>query len=154
MGPAWRTIKKLPALIFLDLQIPVISGFEVVRNLTGKTPPIVTIVTASDQHAVQAFEAGAIDYLLRPVQDARLQKALERAGSLRQQLLEIANLAAKIAAAGGAGPRQLQDCGTDYLLLNTEEILPFRRSASWYGSSLLNSAPWPHKPGGVAKRAL
>ncbi|MEI9971380.1 MAG: response regulator [Ignavibacteriota bacterium] len=52
-------IEKLrPELVFLDLQMPVLSGFEVVRNLAGKNMPIIVIVTAFDQHAVEAFEAG------------------------------------------------------------------------------------------------
>src|ERR1035441_9771865 len=97
---ALEQIEKLrPELVFLDLQMPVMSGFEVVRNLAGKTMPIIVIVTAFDQHAVEAFDAGAIDYLLKPVQDARLQKAVERARSLHHPPLEIANHAAKIAAA-------------------------------------------------------
>ena len=55
-------IEKLkPDVVFLDLQMPVMSGFEVVRNLTGKNAPVVVIVTAFDQHAIQAFEAGAVD---------------------------------------------------------------------------------------------
>jgi two-component system LytT family response regulator len=77
---ALEQIEKLrPELVFLDLQMPVMSGFEVVRNLAGKAMPIIVMVTAFDQHAVEAFEAGAVDYLLKPVQDARLQKAVERA---------------------------------------------------------------------------
>ena len=72
---ALQQIEKLrPELVFLDLQMPVMSGFEVVRNLAGKAMPIIVIVTAFDQHAVKAFDAGAVDYLLKPVQDARLQK--------------------------------------------------------------------------------
>ena len=97
---ALEQIEKLrPELVFLDLQMPVMSGFEVVRNLAGKNMPIIVIVTAFDQHAVQAFEAGAVDYLLKPVQDGRLHKAVERARNLRHQPLQIANHAAKIAAA-------------------------------------------------------
>src|ERR1700678_3914947 len=55
-----------PDAVFLDLQMPVMSGFEVVRNLGGKGAPVVVIVTAFDQHAIQGFEAGAGDYLLKP----------------------------------------------------------------------------------------
>ena len=77
---ALQKIGKLaPDLVFLDLQMPVMSGFEVVRDLTGERAPVVVIVTAFDQHAIQAFEAGAVDYLLKPVSEARLHKAVERA---------------------------------------------------------------------------
>jgi DNA-binding LytR/AlgR family response regulator len=129
---ALQQIEKLqPELVFLDLQMPVMSGFEVVRNLTGKAMPIIVIVTAFDQHAVQAFEAGAVDYLLKPVQDARLQQAVERARSLRQQPLEIANQAAKIAGAVDASTRAMGRkivgrSGADYVLLHTEEVLAFQ----------------------------
>ena len=129
---ALEVIEKFrPELVFLDLQMPVMSGFEVVRNLAGKTLPIIVIVTAFDQHAVQAFEAGAVDYLLKPVQDARLQKAVERARSLRHQPLEIANHAAKIASAAASsnpnmGRKIVARNGTDYLILNTDEVLAFQ----------------------------
>jgi DNA-binding LytR/AlgR family response regulator len=72
-------IEKLkPDAVFLDLQMPVMSGFEVVRNLSGTNAPVVVIVTAFDQHAIQAFEAGAVDYLLKPVNEARLRTASDR----------------------------------------------------------------------------
>jgi two-component system, LytTR family, response regulator len=131
-GSALQQIEKLrPELVFLDLQMPVMSGFEVVRNLAGKTVPIIVIVTAFDQYAVRAFEAGAIDYLLKPVQDARLQKAVERARGLRQHPLEIANHAAKIAAAVEPSTPKVSRkivgrSGADYVLLDTEEVLAFQ----------------------------
>lgn len=88
-----------PDLVFLDLQMPVMSGLEVARNLTGEHAPVVVIVTAFDQHAVQAFEAGAVDYLLKPVSEARLRLAVERARSMQGRATEIANRVARIAAA-------------------------------------------------------
>ena len=70
---ALQKIGKLhPDLVFLDLQMPVMSGIEVVRGLGGTHLPVIVIVTAFDQHAIEAFEAGAIDYLLkRPEVDPR-----------------------------------------------------------------------------------
>src|SRR5947209_2774321 len=68
-----------PDLVFLDLQMPVMGGFEVIQNLKNGPLPIIVIVTAYDQHAIEAFDAGAIDYLLKPVNEARLRKAIERA---------------------------------------------------------------------------
>src|SRR5580658_3923627 len=80
---ALTAIEKLrPELVFLDLQMPVMGGFEVVRNLAGKPMPIIVVVTAFDQHAVQAFEAGAVDYLLKPVSGDRLAKAVDRVKKL------------------------------------------------------------------------
>ncbi len=88
-----------PDLVLLDLQMPVMGGFEVARNLAGEHAPVVVIVTAFDQHAIQAFEAGAVDYLLKPVNQARLRTAVERARNMRGHPLEIADRVARIAAA-------------------------------------------------------
>src|SRR6516165_88793 len=69
---ALRAIARLqPDVVFLDLQMPVMSGFEVVRKLAGPDLPVIIVVTAFDQHAIEAFDAGAIDYLLKPVSEAR-----------------------------------------------------------------------------------
>ena len=129
---ALEQIEKLrPELVFLDLQMPVMSGFEVVRKLAGQAMPIIVIVTAFDQHAIQAFEAGAIDYLLKPVEDAHLRRAVERARKLRHQPLEIANHAARIAAAAEPSNTHVSQkivarSGADYLLLDSEEVLAFQ----------------------------
>ncbi len=125
-------IEKLkPDLVFLDLQMPVMSGFEVARNLTGKHAPVVVIVTAFDQHAIEAFEAGAVDYLLKPVNEARLRTAVERARSLQGRPLEIANQVARIAAAteaphSGQRRKVVGRSGADYFLLDADEILAFQ----------------------------
>jgi two-component system LytT family response regulator len=129
---ALRKIGRLkPDLIFLDLQMPAMSGFEVVRSLRGQNLPVVVIVTAFDRHAIEAFEAGAIDYLLKPVSEARLRKSVERARGLMGRPLEIANQVAEIAAAGeeghsGARRKIVGRSGADYFLLDTDEILVFQ----------------------------
>ena len=129
---ALAQIDKLrPELVFLDLQMPVMSGFEVVSNLAGETLPIIIIVTAFDQHAIQAFEAGAIDYLLKPVQDTRLQRAVDRVRGLRGQPQKIANRAARIASAvehtaTRISQRIVARSGAEYLLLDTDEVLAFQ----------------------------
>jgi DNA-binding LytR/AlgR family response regulator len=120
-----------PDLVLLDLQMPAMSGFEVARHLTGEHAPVVVIVTAFDQHAVQAFEAGAVDYLLKPVDEARLRTAVERARNLRGRTLEIANRVARIAAASDATDSAQQRKvvgrnGADYLLLDANEVLAFQ----------------------------
>ena len=80
-----------PDLVLLDLQMPVMGGFEVVRKLGGGHLPVVVIVTAFDQHAIEAFEAGAVDYLLKPVGEERLRQAVERARKLCKNPLEVAH---------------------------------------------------------------
>jgi len=130
---ALRKITALePDLVFLDLQMPVMGGFEVVRNLTGGRLPIIVIVTAFDQHALEAFDAGAIDYLLKPVSERRLKKAVERAGSLRGKPLQVAEHLAKIASvpSGGApeatGRKIVGRSGEEYFLLDAREVLAFQ----------------------------
>jgi two-component system, LytTR family, response regulator len=77
-------IRKLrPDLVLLDIQMPGLDGFGVLRELEASELPMVVFVTAFDQHAVKAFEAHALDYLLKPCKPARLQDALERARRLK-----------------------------------------------------------------------
>ena len=70
-----------PDLVFLDIQMPGLSGFEVARRLLEREQeaPALVFVTAFDQHAIEAFEVNAVDYLLKPVEAWRLEQALARA---------------------------------------------------------------------------
>jgi two-component system, LytTR family, response regulator len=68
-----------PDLVFLDVQMPECGGFEVVRLLEGEAQPVVVFVTAYDEYALRAFDAGALDYLLKPFDDSRFQLAMQRA---------------------------------------------------------------------------
>jgi two-component system LytT family response regulator len=71
-----RIAELRPDLVLLDIEMPGFDGFEVVQQLTD--PPVIVFVTAYDEYAVRAFEANAIDYLLKPVQPERLARALAR----------------------------------------------------------------------------
>jgi len=68
-----------PDLVFLDVQMPEVDGFDVVEMLGRDVPAAIVFVTAYDQYALRAFEAGALDYILKPFDDARFARALERA---------------------------------------------------------------------------
>ncbi len=68
-----------PDLVFLDVQMPEHDGFDVLELLGRDRPPVTVFVTAHDEYALRAFEAGALDYLVKPFTDARFQRALERA---------------------------------------------------------------------------
>src|SRR5438046_3827255 len=69
-----------PDVVFLDVQMPGLTGFEVARRmLDAQAAPHVIFVTAYDQHAIEAFEVNAVDYLLKPVDPARLELAVGRA---------------------------------------------------------------------------
>ncbi len=86
-----------PDLVFLDIQMPVMNGFEVVETVGPAKMPVVIFVTAYDQYALRAFEAQALDYLLKPFDDERFEQALERAREMiRQQ--QVGQLGARLAA--------------------------------------------------------
>jgi two-component system LytT family response regulator len=71
--------ERSPNLVFLDVQMPDISGFEVLRNLEPGELPVVIFLTAYDQYALDAFSVHASDYLLKPIDDARFESALDHA---------------------------------------------------------------------------
>jgi two-component system, LytTR family, response regulator LytT len=78
---ALATIKRLqPDVVFLDIQMPGLTGFEVARRMIDhQLSSHIIFVTAFDQHAIEAFEVNAVDYLLKPVDPTRLETALQRA---------------------------------------------------------------------------
>jgi two-component system LytT family response regulator len=75
-----------PDLVFLDVQMPECDGFDVLELLGNNLPPTIIFVTAYDEYAVRAFDAGALDYLLKPFDDARFNRALDRAKARLLQL--------------------------------------------------------------------
>src|ERR1017187_4532433 len=123
--------KLLPDVVFLDLQMPVMSGFEVVRNLSEPPLPVIVIVTAFDQHAIEAFEAGAIDYLLKPVSEARLRTAVERARHLQGKPGEVAARLDRIASAAEPSNalrtrKVVGRSGEEYFFLDADDVLAFQ----------------------------
>ncbi|KQU58048.1 MULTISPECIES: LytR/AlgR family response regulator transcription factor [Sphingomonas] len=83
---AIRAIKThKPDLVFLDIQMPGFDGFSVVQGLMEVEPPLFVFVTAYSDHALRAFEAQAVDYLMKPVEESRLADTLDR---VRQRLAE------------------------------------------------------------------
>ena len=79
---AIRKIKTLkPDLVFLDIQMPVFDGFSVVQGVMDIDPPLFVFVTAYSEHAIKAFEAQAIDYLMKPVEPERLADTMDRVRS-------------------------------------------------------------------------
>ena len=120
-----------PDLVFLDLQMPGMGGFEVIRHLPSDALPVVIIVTAYDQYAIQAFEAGALDYLLKPVSRERLERALERARTLRTRPRETAEALARLSdvpqqASAGPGRKIVGRSGQEYFLLDLDDVLAFQ----------------------------
>ena len=99
-----------PDLVFLDIQMPGLSGFDVLAELQPHELPMIVFVTAYDRFAVQAFEARAIDYVLKPVDDARLAATLTHVRELTEQRTAVAerdqlvNLLAELRGSGEIGP--------------------------------------------------
>jgi two-component system LytT family response regulator/two-component system response regulator LytT len=120
-----------PDVVFLDIQMPGLNGFEVARRLLedAEQAPALVFVTAFDQHAVEAFEVNAVDYLLKPVEAGRLEQALARArrrlsldrpGALNDRLEQLVKMMSN---------RQVRReqvavrVGERFLLVHAEEII-------------------------------
>jgi two-component system LytT family response regulator len=97
----------------LDIQMPGMDGFEVLRAIPEERLPVVVFITAYDQHALKAFDANALDYVVKPFADARFRKAMSRAKEQVQQRRlgrateQLASLVSSLR--GGAGSAPLSD---------------------------------------------
>jgi DNA-binding LytR/AlgR family response regulator len=114
-----------PDLVLLDLQMPGLGGFDVIQKLPEGAMPIVIIVTAYDQHAIRAFEAGALDYLLKPVSQERLEKALDRARALHGRPRDAAESLGRLSEAARAR-KVVGRAVEEYFLLNIDDVLAFQ----------------------------
>src|SRR4051812_16926127 len=110
---ALESIRELkPDLVFLDIQMPGLSGFDVLAELQPHELPMIVFVTAYDRFAVQAFEARAIDYVLKPVDDARLAATLTHVRELVEQrtaATERDQLVSLLAELRGSGEIEAQE---------------------------------------------
>jgi len=136
---ALSTIDRLqPDLVFLDVQMPGLTGFEVARRMLDKRAAShIIFVTAFDQHAIEAFEVNAVDYLLKPVDPNRLEVAVDRArrristdrpmdrgaaapASINEQLEKIVQL---VTERQSRRERLAIKVGERFLLVQSEEII-------------------------------
>ena len=130
-----------PVLAFLDIRMPGLSGLDVARALvaSGGTPTLIVFVTAYDDHAVEAFEAAALDYLLKPVAADRLVHCLRRVASQRsvaveqsapQALARLETLVQQLGGTAAARPAPLRwlrvGRGDEVELVPVEEVVYFR----------------------------
>jgi two-component system LytT family response regulator len=110
-----------PDLVFLDIQMPGMDGFDVLRGLPAGALPAIVFVTAFDDYAIKAFEAHALDYLLKPIEDERLAEALQRVRRYREgkNALEhkksLLNLIGQITGQPVRSMRELTARGVDKL---------------------------------------
>lgn len=116
-----------PDLVLLDIQMPSLDGFEVVRRISP-LPPAIVFITAYDQHALRAFEIGAADYLLKPVREDRLRAMVEKIRSRRTNRREAAERVARtLEAASPPGRRRIVGRkGNEYFLLDLDDVIAFR----------------------------
>ncbi|HUO30418.1 MAG TPA: LytTR family DNA-binding domain-containing protein [Bryobacteraceae bacterium] len=119
-----------PDLVLLDLQMPEMGGFDVIRKISHSAHmPVIVIVTAYDKYALEAFEAGAVDYLLKPVGQERLAQAVDKARRLggREAVEHLAHLqeVADPLLSGQRLRKIVGKAGPEYFLLNANEIYAF-----------------------------
>jgi two-component system LytT family response regulator len=91
--------REKPDLVFLDWQMPELDGMGVVRQLKKQSMPLIAFVTAYDEYAVRAFEVNAVDYLLKPVDKARLRDTLNRAQDRMEHAEIVAEQASRVGQA-------------------------------------------------------
>ncbi len=122
-----------PDVMFLDIQMPGMSGFDVLAGIPHESLPTLVFITAYDQYAIRAFDARAIDYLLKPIEDVRFNAALERvreqvqsqsAVSQRDQLVKLIS---EISGCGELDLDQLLTRGSKALESKHPEVLPIRQ---------------------------
>lgn len=138
---ALESIERLrPDLVFLDIQMPGLDGFQVIRSITMPCPLII-FVTGFDRHALEAFEANALAYLLKPVEKEQLATVLERAAKLcafERLRKEEECRVAEVSRSRAPVLEQIVGCKRDrFVLLNPDEILYFSAETAWLGQRRL-----------------
>ncbi|MBZ5604390.1 MAG: LytTR family DNA-binding domain-containing protein [Acidobacteriia bacterium] len=111
-----RILETQPDVVLLDLQMPELDGLAVVRSLRGDRKPAIIFVTAFERYALDAFDVGAVDYLLKPVRRERLEKALLKAERQLSAGTQRVSAPRKIVGRRGA----------DLYLLDPAEIIAFQ----------------------------
>ena len=120
-----------PDVAFLDIQIDTLNGLELVRSLDPQRLPLIVFVTAYDSYAVEAFELSATDYLLKPFDDERFSKTLDRVRRRREAesathrqaaLLSVLTELERGATVPGARPRLLAENGSRMHMLDAEDV--------------------------------
>ncbi|MBK5290655.1 MAG: response regulator transcription factor [Acidobacteriia bacterium] len=107
-----RMITLRPDVVFMDYEMPGLDGLATVNSLQGPSSPAIIFVTAYQQHALAAFDAGAVDYLLKPVRKERLQAALKKI--------------ARPAANPGGLRKVMAQSGSDIILIDTAQVAAFQ----------------------------
>jgi two-component system response regulator LytT len=126
---AIRLVEELePDLLFLDIEMPGLNGFKVVEKLILRDElPQIVFVTAYDQYAVRAFEVNAVDYLLKPVEKSRLEKAVQRARrQLETEVVSDSRIKSLLQMMTPASPKRAKLLVKDKnrnILVDSEEVI-------------------------------
>lgn len=128
-----------PDLVFLDVQLPEADGFDVIARLNLDRPPLIIFVTAHDEYAVRAFEASAVDYLLKPVGAERLAAALDRVRerrrggvrSTQEAGAHLKSLLEQYPAGGMYRERFAVRTGNRFTILRAPEIVSLRAADNY-----------------------
>lgn len=122
--------KHRPQVLFLDIEMPGLDGFEVVKALAPEAMPLIVFVTAYDDHALAAFDANAIAYLLKPVVEDRLRTVVTRIRQLVGSPGDLSQAVARASAVAGANPKPLHHVlavqRDGYRLIPTGEVCSFQ----------------------------
>jgi two-component system LytT family response regulator len=148
-----------PDLVFLDVQMPGLDGFEVLRSIAPPSHlPLVIFVTAFDEHALRAFQAQALAYLLKPVEPELLETALDRACSIQgfqeQRALEEGRIRGVLDDAPAGLERIVARRGTHILLLDPTQICFFRMDAGVVRAQTVTDNYWVNYSLGVLEAGL
>lgn len=123
--------ERPPHLLFIDIQMGSLDGISLARSLDVRSPPLIVFVTAYDQHALEAFEVSAVDYLLKPFDDGRFGRMLERvrrrletqAAAQRQEALDaLLSRIERAARVTEPRPRVLAELGSRMYMLDVTRI--------------------------------
>jgi two-component system LytT family response regulator len=125
-------VQHAPDLMFLDIEMPGIDGFEVLRRIPQTSMPMVVFVTAFDRYAIEAFDAHALDYLLKPLVDERLERTLAHVRdqfAQRKSVKHREQLVALLASVTGAGQLDAEELlarGVPGAARRYPEVIPIR----------------------------
>jgi two-component system LytT family response regulator len=122
LAAAAAIVNLIPDVVFLDIQMPGLSGLEVAAQLDPESAPLLVFVTAFDEHAIKAFELNAVDYLLKPYDKDRLRKTLERIRSRRGNVESAASAVRAARAQTGSSDRLLVPKGEQLQLIDATAI--------------------------------
>jgi two-component system response regulator LytT len=116
--------KKAPDVVLLDIQMPGLDGFQVLTQLAGlEAMPTVVFITAYDKYALKAFDVHAADYVLKPVDEERLERAMQRAGQIHRGTERRPDLDALLETIGAAPRRMAIRKGDSLVMIDVADIV-------------------------------